>query len=287
MLRYVRKPVVAGYFYPSNRDRLVEIIEWSFKHRIGPGSMPKLSLARDKTTIGYVVPHAGYMYSGPVAAHAYYDMVTHGVPETIVIIGTNHTGYGKPVSVYPGGVWETPLGSIKVDEELGKKVVEASELADLDTYAHLEEHSIEVQLPFLQYIYKDKQFQILPIVMGIHSPEVARDLAKALISATRELSRDTVFLASSDFNHYEPHDVTVDKDMDAINRILNLDLEGFYNTMIQRDISICGPGGIMVLMEIARIMGGKAILLKHATSGDVQGGKSAVVGYASIKFFIE
>ncbi|MEM4869274.1 MAG: AmmeMemoRadiSam system protein B, partial [Desulfurococcaceae archaeon] len=136
-------------------------------------------------------------------------------------------------------------------------------------------------------IYKDKQFQILPIVMGIHSPEVARDLAKALISATRELSRDTVFLASSDFNHYEPHDVTVDKDMDAINRILNLDLEGFYNTMIQRDISICGPGGIMVLMEIARIMGGKAVLLKHATSGDVQGDKSAVVGYASIKFFIE
>lgn len=287
MLKRLRKPVVAGYFYPSSKERLVEVIEWSFKHRLGPGALPILSSTRDRTVVGYVVPHAGYIYSGPIAAHAYYDMAMRGVPETVVIIGTNHTGYGKPVSVYPGGVWQTSLGSIEVDEELGERVIKNSELADLDIYAHIEEHSVEVQLPFLQYIYKNKQFKILPVVMGVHTPEAARDVANALVSAVKELNRDMIVLASSDFNHYEPHDVTVNKDMNAISKILNLSTEEFYSTMLERDISICGPGGIMVLMELAKTVNGRAILLKHATSGDVQGDRSAVVGYASIKFFTE
>ncbi|MGC8982415.1 MAG: AmmeMemoRadiSam system protein B [Desulfurococcaceae archaeon] len=280
----IRNPVVAGYFYPREEKKLVEIIEWAFKHRLGPGTLPQTSLVRDKSVIGYVVPHAGYTYSGPVAAHAYHDMALRGAPETIVILGTNHTGYGKPISVYPGGAWKTPLGLLEVDSELGKKIVENSELADLDTYAHLEEHSVEVQLPFIQYIFKDRPPKILPIVVGVHTPEAAADLAKSIALAVKELGRDVLILASSDFNHYEPHDVTAKKDMDAIRKVLELDTEGFYNVMLSENISICGPGGIMTLMEVTKSLGGKAVLLKYATSGDVEGGRAAVVGYASIKF---
>lgn len=285
MRKRSRRPVVAGYFYPDKRDKLVETIEWCFKHSLGPGNLPQVSDTRIKNSIGYVVPHAGYIYSGPIAAHAYYDMALEGVPETVVIIGTNHTGYGKPVSIYPEGTWETPLGELHIDSELGKRVVEYSELADFDVEAHLEEHSVEVQLPFIQYVY-DGRVRVLPIVMGLHTPEAARDLARALINATRDLGRDVIILSSSDFNHYEPHSTTVEKDMLAIRRILELNSEGFYNVMLEHNISICGPGGIMTLIEVAKSMGARCTLLKHATSGDTWGDKSAVVGYASIKFHL-
>lgn len=285
-MKKVRRPAVAGYFYPSDKNRLLENIEWCFKHKLGPGDLPKLSTERKKSAIGYIVPHAGYMYSGPIAAHAYYDMAKEGIPETAIILGTNHTGYGKPISVYPEGLWETPLGQLRVDSELGALVVEYSELADFDTYAHLEEHSIEVQLPFVQYIYNEK-VKILPIAVGVHTPETSKDLASAILKATRELNRDVVVLASSDFNHYEPHEVTVEKDMSAINKVLELNTEEFYKTIVEKDISICGPGGIMALMEIARSTNAQVALLMHATSGDVWGDKSAVVGYASVKFYLK
>ena len=282
-MKKTRKPVVAGFFYPSNKNRLLELIEWSFKHRYGPGNIPRVSETRNPISIGYVVPHAGYIYSGPVAAYAYYNMASEGVPDTIIILGTNHTGYGQPISVYPGGVWETPLGVLEVDDALGKKIVEHGELVDFDEYAHIEEHSIEVQLPFIQYIYGDR-VKIVPIVIGIHVPEAARALAQAVLNAISELKRDTIILASSDLNHYEPHDVTVDKDNEAINKILELDTQGFYETVLRRDISICGVGGIMTLIEIAKYMNYRATLLKHITSGDISGDKSAVVGYATIRF---
>ncbi|MEM4717274.1 MAG: AmmeMemoRadiSam system protein B [Desulfurococcaceae archaeon] len=279
----VRRPVVAGYFYPSRRSELIEMIEWSFKHSIGPGMLPQLSTERRKGIIGYIVPHAGYMYSGPIAAHAYYDMAQYGVLDTIIVLGTNHTGLGKPISVYPEGAWETPLGVLHVDGELGKKVVEYSELGDFDVYAHLEEHSIEVQLPFIQYIYRYNT-KILPIVIGIHTPEAASDLANAIYNAARDLNRDIIVLASSDFNHYEPHNITVEKDNLAISKIIELNTGEFYRVLIHEDISICGPGGIMTLIELTKKINGKARLLKHATSGDISGDKRAVVGYASIKF---
>jgi AmmeMemoRadiSam system protein B len=120
--------------------------------------------------------------------------------------------------------------------------------------------------------------------MGIHTLDVANDLAESILRATSELSRDVVVLASSDFNHYEPHEVTIKKDEAAISRILELDTQGFYNTIIEKNISICGPGGVMTLVEIAKKLGGKPVLLKYATSGDIAGNKAAVVGYASIKF---
>ncbi|WP_448578819.1 AmmeMemoRadiSam system protein B [Thermosphaera sp.] len=281
-----RRPAVAGYFYPDDKRELEALIKWSFSHEIGPGKLPEISPSRRLETVGYVAPHAGYVYSGPVAAHTYYQMALDGVPETVVVIGTNHTGYGALVSIYPGGVWETPLGLLEVDSELAKTLADKSSIAELDEYAHLEEHSVEVQLPFIQYIYGGR-VRILPVVMGLHTPDVAKDVAKSLLEAVISLKRDIIIVASSDFNHYDPHSVAVRKDKEAISMILSLDPAGFYNTLLREDVSVCGPGGIMVLIEYAKLKGGgsaRAELLKYATSGDVSGDKSHVVGYASIRF---
>jgi AmmeMemoRadiSam system protein B len=179
----VRYPIVAGSFYPSDPDSLRAAIEESFKHPLGPGSLPSVSEKRDKSIIGYVSPHAGYIYSGPVAAHVYYDLARAGKPETIIIIGTNHTGLGSLVSVYPKGRWATPLGELEVDEELARTIVNNSSYAELDVYAHEEEHSVEVQLPFIQYIYGDS-VRITPIVLALHNPQVADDLARSTRGTT-------------------------------------------------------------------------------------------------------
>lgn len=278
-----RDPIASGMFYPSDPGELKELMEQLFTHRLGPGRKPQQPSGRIAGVVGYVVPHAGYVYSGPVASHVYYDLSMRGLPDTIIIIGTNHTGLGAPVSVFPGGSWRTPLGELKVDEEVAKAIVENSEIAELDIEAHLEEHSIEVQLPFIQYIYGDS-VTIVPVVTGIHTPEVATDLANAITISLEKTGRSAVILASSDFNHYDPHEITVEKDQEAIQRILSLDVEGFYATILRRGVTVCGPGGIMTLMQYARRRGLRPRLLKYATSGDVSGDKSFVVGYASILF---
>lgn len=286
---YKRYPVVAGSFYPNNPDELKKMIKTLFLHRLGPGKEPLLSDKRRKNTIGYIAPHAGYIYSGAIAAHVYYEIAKDGLPDTIVIIGTNHTGLGSLVSIYPKGEWITPLGNLYVDQELAEKISMYSEIAELDTDAHLQEHSIEVQLPFIQYIYGNK-ISIVPIVLGIHTVEAAHDLAKAIKKAVDDLDRDIILIASSDFNHYDPYDVNKEKDMKAIKKILELDSKGFYQVIIDEHITVCGPGGIMTLIEYTRLINtetGCAELLKYANSGDVSGDKSAVVGYAAIKFYIK
>lgn len=284
---HVRLPVVAGYFYPSEPEKLRELIEHSFKHPLGPGELPQVSSTRRKDALGYVAPHAGYIYSGPIAAHVYYNLALDGKPETIIIIGTNHTGLGSLVSVYPAGKWITPLGELEVDAELARDIVNNSDLAELDTYAHVEEHSVEVQLPFIQYLFGNN-VKIVPIVLGLHTPDVARDLSKAIYESLQTTGRDTIIIASSDFNHYDPHDITVAKDKKALDRILALDTDGLYKVILEEHVTICGPGGIMTLIELVKLYGkGEAKLLKYATSGDVSGDKSAVVGYAAIRFLIK
>ncbi len=283
-----RYPVVAGYFYPNEPDELRKTIEESFLHPIGPGKLPEISSSRVKKSLGFVSPHAGYIYSGPVAAHVYYKLAEEGVPETIIILGTNHTGLGSLISVYPGGKWYTPLGALKVDDELARNIVNNSKFADLDVVAHMEEHSIEVQLPFIQYIFDDK-VKIVPIVVGLHTPEIAEDLARSIIDATISMNRDVVLIASSDFNHYDPYEITINKDKKAIDRILNLDTDGFYKVIVEENITVCGPGAIMTLMEYTKQIGKEKAaveLLKHATSGDTNGPKDSVVGYAAIRFYI-
>ena len=282
-----RLPAHAGTFYPAGRDDLVRSIEDSFTHPLGPGKIPRPGLEAGEGgagAIGYVVPHAGYMYSGPVAAHAYYDMALSEKPEAVVIVGPNHTMLGLNASVYKEGYWETPLGLVEVDSELSKLIVSYSRFFAFDDTAHMYEHSVEVQVPFLQYIYGEG-LRIIPVVIGLQTLEVARDLASAVYKVYEEHGARILYLASTDFNHYESHEVTVKKDLIAIEKILDLDAEALYRVVESVPVTMCGPAPTASLIYLAREAGvSKPVLLKHATSGDVTGEKGWTVGYASIKF---
>ncbi len=280
-----RMPAVAGTFYEDNPNRLREQIEWSFKHHVGPGKIPQVPQTKPqrRDNLFFIVPHAGYIYSGPVAAHSYYYLGQEGKPDTVIILGPNHTGYGSPVSAWPSGEWETPFGSVSIDEELTKEIVKRSQIVDLDERAHLYEHSIEVQVPFLQYLFGNS-FKIVPIVILMQTPEVAEYLAEAIAEIINEGKKDIVVLASSDLNHYDPYDETYAKDEKAIEKIVNLDYKGLFHVVEDEDVTVCGYAPIMTALILAKKFNKKPYVLKHATSGDTSGDKSSVVGYLSVRF---
>ncbi|ADB87965.1 AmmeMemoRadiSam system protein B [Saccharolobus islandicus] len=280
-----RLPAVAGSFYESDPKKLKMQIEWSFRHNIGPRDIPKQTYEKKKRdNLFFVVPHAGYIYSGPVAAHSYYYLVSEGRPDVVIILGPNHTGLGSYVSAWPKGEWETPLGSVKIDEEILMQLVKESEVIDLDEKSHLYEHSIEVQLPFLQYFFDD-DFKIVPIVIMMQTPEIAEFLADAIYNVMQKNpDKDIVVLASSDMNHYDPHEITVKKDVEVIEKIQQLDYKGLYEVVEGKDVTLCGYGPIMVNLILAKKFGKKAYILKHATSGDTSGPKDSVVGYLAARF---
>ncbi len=280
----VRNAVAAGLFYEGSRERLIKQIEWCFLHELGPGRLPEKTNGSSRSSIGYISPHAGYMYSGPIAAHTYFNLSLERKPETIIIIGPNHTGLGKPVSLAPWREWETPLGRITVDVELRNHLARHSRVIQLDYAAHLYEHSIEVQIPFIHYIYGG-DVKILAIAALDQRPSTAEAVANDLLYSIEELGRDAVIIASTDMTHYEPHEDAVRKDMIAFKAIESLEVKELYKVINLHGISMCGPLGVMVLMHIARKIGGKKPkILKYATSGDITGDKSAVVGYLSAVF---
>ncbi|MCS7146054.1 MAG: AmmeMemoRadiSam system protein B [Aigarchaeota archaeon] len=275
-----RRPAVAGYFYESSAEGLRRQIERCFTSKNGPGALPSKGGSEPPVTL--ISPHAGYMYSGPVAAHGFALASRMPVPETVVVVGPNHHGEGTEVSIYPPGSWVTPLGEVEIDAELSNRLIEESDLISMDEISHIYEHSIEVQLPFLQYIYGRVKF--VPICMLNQSIEAAQHVGEVL-AKTIDRSEKCLVVASSDFTHYEPHDEAVRRDMPVIERILKLDVEGFYTEMRDRRATLCGYGAIGALIWYARLKGyTEARLLKYATSGDTSGDKSSVVGYASIAF---
>lgn len=276
-----RYPAVAGYFYESSPDRLRKQIEECFKSRHGPGSTPT-SKGGPEPPMALISPHAGYMYSGPVAAHGFALASKGPVPETIVVLGPNHHGEGTEVSIYPPGTWVTPLGEVDIDSPLSSRLIEESDLISMDEISHVYEHSIEVQLPFLQYVFGRVKF--VPICMLNQSIEAAQHVGEALAKVI-DKPESCLVIASSDFTHYEPHDEAVRRDRAVIDKILRLDIEGFYTEMRDRGATLCGYGAIGALMRYAELKGYReARLLKYATSGDTSGDRSSVVGYASIVF---
>ncbi len=262
----IRPPAVAGLFYPSSPDELANMVD-SFLAKVP--NYPK------RDYVAAIVPHAGYVYSGPIAAHVYKALSTLR-PRHIVIAGPNHTGYGAAVSVWPKGAWETPLGQVPIDEDAVAFVLDRSSFALADYDAHHYEHSVEVQLPFLQRIYGE--FSFVPVTMMYQAPDAAEDLANAL-------PLETLFIASSDFSHYVPADVGREKDLAAIQYILDLDVDGFYRFVRENDVSACGIGPIMTAMEYAKRLGARAELLAFGNSGDATGDYSNVVDYAAIVFY--
>jgi len=267
----VRRAAVAGQFYSAKASSLRAEIEGCFMSPIGPGSLPKLSEHGERRLAGAMVPHAGFMYSGPVAAHVYSAIAADGFPGTFIIIGPNHHGVGRGVAVSTED-FETPLGKVEVDNEIVSKL---KGVVEPDRAAHVYEHSIEVQLPFLQYIRPS--FKLVAISMGYQDYETAAELASSIIKATE--GKDVFILASSDMSHYIPPEMAKSIDSKVIEKIVALDPKGVYDTVRGLDVSMCGYGPAMAMLMAAK--GSKAKLLKYATSGDVSP-MDEVVGYAGV-----
>jgi AmmeMemoRadiSam system protein B len=273
----LRRAQVAGSFYSGTKAALTSEIQSCFTHRLGPGKLPVLAQVGERKLVGLVCPHAGYMYSGPVAARSYFELASDGKPGAIVIIGPNHTGEGSGVSMMREGVWETPLGQVEVDRETATAISEGSDIIDLDDRAHFYEHSIEVQLPFLQYVLQTK-FEFVPICMMMQDQATSAEVGKAVGQALK--GKDAILIASSDMTHYESADSAKRKDRLAIDAILALDDAKLQETVESHRISMCGHGPVASAIVASKILDAKtARLLGYSTSGDITGDNSAVVGY--------
>jgi len=286
-MQRVRYPVVAGMFYESDKNSLLKRLEWCFSHELGPRKLPSKFPTLKERVFGIVSPHAGYMYSGPVAAHGYYELSLREIPDLIVIVGPNHHGRGAPIAVPTHDIWRTPLGDVAVDQDFADRLVKKTELIEFDDAAHAYEHSIEVQLPFLQYIYSNriKNLKILPIAMLLQNPDVSDTIGKAIKTLGDKLGYSVTVIASTDFTHYEPQKTAYYKDKMAIDSIIKLDSRLLYDTVIENNITMCGLGPVMMLISYLQAVGEvSARLLKYSTSGDITGDYSSVVGYASMIF---
>jgi len=267
----MRYPAVAGQFYEGSERALRKQIESCFLHSLGPGEIPKLEKGERKIK-GAVVPHAGYMFSGPVAAHVSFALAKDGFPESFIIIGPKHSYAGSPVAITTEE-FNTPLGNVAIDMELAEKL--QTGIIDNDIVAHRGEHSIEVQLPFLQYLKQDIKF--VPLCIGHQTYKMAKEIGEIISKAIE--GKDVVILASTDFSHYVPREMAHKKDNMAIEAILNLDAKGLSKTVDKYSISMCGYGPVMTMIESVKAT--EAKLLKYSTSGDIMEMRD-VVGYGAI-----
>ncbi len=286
----LRSPAVAGHFYKASPEALRKQVEGFL-----------ISGAIKRRAIGIVVPHAGLIYSGAVAGAVYSSIE---IPDTLVLIGPNHTGLGAAVSLMAKGSWETPLGTVEIDEALAASILSQSRLIHEDALAHLQEHSLEVQLPFIQYF--KKKFKIVPIQMLDTRLETCLEVGRAVAEAIKKRKeqgekgklktedesaignpkseiQDVLIVASSDMTHYEPAAKAKEKDSKAIHSILNLDPEGLYRVVRDYEITMCGYGPTVAMLEAGKILGAsKAELIKYSNSGETSGDYDKVVGYAGI-----
>lgn len=279
-MRSIRNPAAAGSFYPSSREALKDQIIRCFTSKIGPGKPPKLNPSGKRDIIALISPHAGYPYSGPVAAHGFYSLAEDGKPDIIILLGPNHTGIGSGVSLMSSGTWRTPLGDVKIDSSLSEEILRRSLIIDRDESAHLLEHSLEVQIPFLQFVLGE--FKIVPICMMMQDIHTSMEVGNAIAESVKD--RNVLIIASTDLTHYEPQKSAEKKDKAVIDAILSLNEKKLEKVIYERSISMCGPGPVLAAIRASKLLGAKrAELLKYATSGDVTGDYSAVVGYSSIK----
>ncbi len=263
----IRNPVVAGQFYPASPDQLSSMLRGLVDEK-----------AVKEEVIGLLSPHAGYVYSGPVTG-AVISRIKF--KDTFIILGPNHTGMGKPFSIMTAGSWKTPLGEVEIDSELGKQILASSNYLQEDYAAHQYEHSIEVQLPFLQYFKRD--IKIVPIILGYSTGTVYKEIGQELIRAARELNREVIIIASSDMTHYESQESAKRQDTQAIEAILDLNEDELLKRVEELNISMCGYAPAVSLISAAKELGAnEAELVRYQTSGDTTGDYAAVVGYAGI-----
>jgi AmmeMemoRadiSam system protein B len=267
----VRRPAVAGRFYPRDPDDLRNEAQGYLSQSNSVKQAPVQA-------IGCIAPHAGYMFSGHVAGAVFASVE---VPRRCIVLCPNHTGMGRALAIVSEGAWETPLGEVPIDAELAGALKQRYPTLQEDAAAHRAEHASEVELPFLQL--RQPELTFVPIALGTAQFDPLDLLGRALAEVIAAQKDPVLIVASSDMNHYESDTVTRVKDNLAIERILTLDPRGLYDVVTQRDISMCGFGPAVAMLTAARRLGAKsAELVKYATSGDVSGDRDMVVGYAGI-----
>ncbi|UCC95346.1 MAG: AmmeMemoRadiSam system protein B [Candidatus Omnitrophota bacterium] len=263
----VREPVVSGQFYPAQQQQLRRIIE---------------SLTPKKSTkegaLGIILPHAGYVYSGKVAI----TTVSSILPKKrIVILGPNHTGFGKDFALSAKGTWKIPFGNVDIDTDLSSALLKNSDIIQEDPLAHKFEHSIEVELPILYHFFGE--FQFVPLACQASTLDRYRKVALQIAEATKLIKNEILFVASSDLTHYEPDSTARKKDRDALESIVSLDEEGLLERVSRQNITMCGVAPVAVLIRCLKELGArKSHVALYETSGDTSGDYSSVVGYAGV-----
>jgi MEMO1 family protein len=262
-----RQPAFAGRFYPAQREALVREVEKHIDRN-----------AKKSRVLGIVAPHAGFIYSGNVAG-AVYSRIE--IPDTIILIGPNHSGHGDAVGVMVEGSWSMPMGDIPIDQELANSICEETVIAKQDSSAHQLEHSLETQLPFLQYF--KKKFKIVPICIKTIKISSCKALSEGIVRAVTRLDKSVLIIASSDMTHYESHDIATIKDRIAITCIENRDPLGLLKIVKSEKITMCGVIPVTVMLLCSQKLGAKeAKLVQYMTSGEVSGDMENVVGYAGM-----
>jgi AmmeMemoRadiSam system protein B len=276
----IRDAKYAGSWYKGSESALKKSLKTFFEtDSRGPKKAPLVNPDGPREIIGIVSPHAGFVYSGAIAAHAYTELAADGRPEVFIVVGVDHRGSGAgPASVQVDGGWETPLGVAKIDSKIAGDIVSNSNKVMDSTRAHAMEHSLELQIPFLQYVYGEIQF--VPVLMSSGALSVFQDVGSAISKACS--GKDVVLIASTDFTHFETADSAKTQDEKAINAILEMNEENLYKIVRENAISMCGSTSTVI--KAARDLGAsKAILLKYGNSGEVSGDYQSVVGYGSLK----
>jgi hypothetical protein len=266
----IRNPAVAGQFFSGSKESLTKEVE----------SMISGSPEKKENAIGVISPHAGYTYSGKVAGLTLSSIKSKPV---YVIMGPNHTGLGSPFSLSTSDSWATPLGNVTLNKTLAEKILKNCPEITKDEFAHIHEHSIEVQLPILQIL--QESFTIVPIVVSQGSVGQYKKIGQAIAKSVKELKleKDVTIIASSDMTHYEPQNSAEEKDSRAIDAILKLDEEALIENIEKFDITMCGYAPAAIMIAAAKSLGAKnAKLIKYQTSADASGDYSSVVGYAGI-----
>jgi hypothetical protein len=275
----VRTPAVSGTFYPDDQQELKSLIHNCFMHTIGPGKMPPTG--SDQKIYGVICPHAGFVYSGPVACHSFYS-ISSSTSRLAIITGPNHYGIGQSIASMIDASWKTPLGLMEVDSESALELRDGLDILELDSFSHSKEHSIEVQVPMLQETFSH-EMKILPVSLINQEQQTATRVGSAIAKIAQK--KDALLIGSSDFTHYEENEFAHRQDLALIDPILKLDVDEFYKVLYERNVTACGFGAIASTMIACKELGAtEGKLLKYATSGDISGDKSQVVGYASIIF---
>lgn len=265
----LRKPVVAGQFYPSTAKEIKDQISAFIDKE-----------AQKERALACMLPHAGYVYSGRVAAQTVSRI---SLTDRIILLGPNHTGKGEAFSIMPEGLWQTPLGDIEIDSGLANDLLNNSSFLKDDSLAHVDEHSLEVELPILQYFKTD--FKIVPIAFQGENLDTLKKIGTELGSLLKkeDYLDSTMIIASSDMTHYEPQQDAKRKDDEAIQAILALDEDRLIERIANLNISMCGYAPVIVMLTAVKLLGAKgAKLINYQTSGDVTGDNESVVGYAGI-----